>query len=218
MASKIELSLESNINSIIASGLTGYKLAEKELDPIIIRIAKNFQYHYCKELADTAVSLWNASQDRKHVHSILSTTYEIEMDWRSKNAIRSMLKTLTNPHSYEPIPFSYLLSLNVPSEIELKSSFQSMSDPDFRSTPYFRSVASTTIQFYGGECQTRINDIQCGRTRELSVYYLSKRYERGLEHRHYATDLTVICKDCLIRHQGGDESGEVSHKMGISVR
>lgn len=217
--SKIELSLESNINLITADGMFGFKLKESELDTIIHRLSKNFHNHYSAELANTAQSLWITSQDRKHVHQIFSTAYDIEMEWREKNPLRSLVKVITNPHAYEVVSMTQLLSLPVPAELEIRSLLDALTEDEFRKTPYWRCVNSVTLQLYGGECQVRINDIQCGRTSTLSSEYLNIEAVRGLLHRNYRSDLTVMCEDCRIRQgQVVGQSGMISHRLYVQEK
>lgn len=216
--SKIELSLESNINLITAQGLFSYKVNDTEIGVVIHRLSKNFYNHYCMELASTALSLWLESGDRKHVHKIFSTAFDIEMEWRGKNQLRALLKSITNPEAYDVVSMTQLLSLPVPTEIELRDLLAVLTEDEFRRTAYWRCINTTTLQLYGFECQVRINGIQCGRAQELSAEYLNTECTRGLLHRNYRGDLTAVCGDCRIRGNFVGNSGAISHKVYVQEK
>jgi hypothetical protein len=214
---KIELSLKSNIGLITASGMFSFKLSEIELTPIIARIVHNFYYHYSHSIASIAKSIWTAHKDRTHVHELLCTAYDMEDAWREKNQGRTLLLKLCNPHSLDIVPINQIVTMQVPSQLELRNKLACLSEEEFESTPYFKSIRSTMIQFCGGECQTRINDVQCGKTEDLVVHYMTRENARGKEHMHYKSDLTIICRDCQMRHYAGDPSGELCRKVGIRI-
>ena len=213
----IELSLKSNIELIVATSMLRHKLSETELHPIIGRIAKNFYYHNSADLAVIAQSIWSEYKDRKHVYRLLSLAYEMEERWRQQHTSRMILMALANPHAFDIVPMRSIHELSEPSLLELRNKLAHLTDGEFKTTPYFKAIRTALIQFCGGECQTRIRDIQCGRTDDLEVYYLSREHARGQEHIYYKKDMTTVCRDCLIRHQLGDPSGEVCHKVGIQI-
>lgn len=219
--SNIELSLKSNIALINAHNLAGYKVNSKELEPMISRICRNFYSAYGEPLAIEAERLWLKTQDRDFVMSLLDIAYDIEMDWRDHHPLRSFVKTVTNPQSYEPIPFSQLLSMTVPIEREVQQGLAILSYKDFLKTPYWKSVRKATIQFYGGECQMMLNrdgydrPIQCGKQTELQVHHKTYDHARGLEHRHYKHDLTVLCEHCHLRSHLDEPDHDVWKKISL---
>ena len=216
--SKIELSLESNINLIVSQGMFGYKLKVEELDKLIHRLSKNFHNHYCQELSSTALSLWMESQDRKHVHRILSTAYDIELEWRDRNKLRSLLKVISNPHSFDVVSINQLLTLPVPTELELRDLLSVLTEEDFRKTPYWKCINNVALQLYGFECQVRINGIQCGRSQDIESEYLNLESVRGLLHRNYKSDLIAVCSDCKARGRIVAGSGAHSHKVYVQEK
>lgn len=197
---KIELSLKSNIDLITASGLFGHKLKESELTPLVYRISKNFYNTYSDQLAHTALGIWNEHHDRKHVHKILTIAYDIESEWRDKNPSRFRVLCMCNPHSYETVPFSELLSLSTAQEFEIRNKLSCLSEEDFEKTPYFRVFRSNLISHAGGICLMKINGISCGSSEELTILYLNRENARGMEHRHGKEDCTVVCKNCHTRY------------------
>ncbi len=196
---KIELSLKSNIESIVASGLFGYKLKESELTPLVYRISKNFYNTYTDQLAHTALGIWGEHHDRKHVHKILTIAYDIESDWRDRNQTRYKLLCTCNPYSYDTISYNDLLLLNPQLELELRNKLSCLSDEDFRTTPYYKVIKTKMLQHCGGQCMMRINGVQCGATQNLELFYVNLEHARGLEHRNWREDCTIVCEDCAIR-------------------
>lgn len=198
---KIELSLESNINLITASGLFGYKLKEAELTPLVSRICKNFYNHYSEDLAHTVLGIWHEHLDRKNVHAVLVIAHAIEIEWRQKNPLRFTVLSMCNPHSFDPVSYNQLLALNPASEIEIRNKLSCLSEADFEATPYYKCIRSTLSSYCGGKCMMRISGIPCESTQDLTILYLSREHARGLEHRHHKEDITIVCQDCKERSQ-----------------
>jgi hypothetical protein len=197
--------------------MLGFKLSESDLTPLIARIAHNFYNNHSSSIASIAKSIWTEHKDRTHVYELLSTALDIEESWREKNTARTLVLKLCNPYSFDIIPMRDIMNLTVPSELEIRNKLVCLTEDEFKTTPYFKAIKSTMIQYLGGECQTRINDVQCGRTDNLDVHYMTRENARGKEHLHYKSDLTLVCDDCLRRHYAGDPSGELCHKVGIRI-
>lgn len=191
--SKIELSLESNIKLINASGMTGWKVNSKELEPLIIRISKNFYAPHAESLALECVRLWKATQDRDFVCSFLLIAYEVEKEWREKNKMRTLVKTIQSTYAFEQVPFNIITGLPDAVIEELHYKFKNMPYDEFLKTRYWNSVRLATLNHFGFTCQATVNGIPCGRQTDLQVHHRHYKNARGYEHENYKTDLVVCC-------------------------
>jgi hypothetical protein len=199
---KVHLSLESNINLINASGLIGFKVNKEEIEILIKQIVNNFFSPLGKSLATQTYKLWQKTKDRDMVKEFFSIAYEVEMHWRQTHQYQTTMSILCSTDAFVSIPFTSLQALTVPQELELKSRLSSLLHADFLKTRYWLSVRLETMRMYGFECQGEIEHprtevlIPCGKQVELDVFHKTLDHLKGMEHRHYSTDLILLCDRC----------------------
>lgn len=192
---KIELSLESNINSILAKGfLSGYKIPQPEMDALVLRIYNNFYSPHGEAVAREARYLWKTLHDREIVHRLFTVAYQIESEWREKNKTQTFIKIVTSTTAYEHVPLNQIL--NAPPHLihSIKSIFSTMHRSEFEKTRYWDTVKTATLQHFGFECQATVGTIPCGCQSGLYVVPRTEIIVQGTEHESYKEDLTVLCE------------------------
>lgn len=192
---KIELSIESNINSLIARGMfTGYKIRKEDIDALVFRIYKNFYSPHGEAVAAEARYMWKTFHDRDATHRLFTVAHTIEQEWRAKNRLRTFVCITTSQHAYEHIPLQSLLDCPIPTLHEIQNIFKTMHRTDFESTRYWHTVKSATLQHLGHECQATVGNIPCGIQVDLHVVPRTDDIVQGTEHMTYKDTLTVLCE------------------------
>ncbi len=192
---KIELSLESHINLIIAKGLIGgYKVPREDIDALVQRIHKNFYSPHGEAVAAEARFLWKTIHNRDITHRLFTVAYNIEHDWREKNGLRTFVNIVTSTQAYEAVPFQKICSCPKPTMIEIREIFKTMHRTDYEKTRYWDTIKTVTLQHFGFECQATIGTIPCGCQNDLYVIPRTDVIEPGTEHDNYKHTLTVLCE------------------------
>lgn len=192
---KIELSLESNINSILAKGFwSGYKIPQTEMDALILRIYNNFYSPHGEAVAREARYLWKTLHNREVTHRLFTIAYDIESEWRLQNKAKTFINIATSTQAFEHVTLQQLLACPPSIIASIQEVFKTMHRADFERTRYWDTVRTAAIQHFGGECQATIGPVPCGHQIELYVVPRTDSIIQGTEHLDYKDTLTVLCE------------------------
>ena len=192
---KIDLSLESSINSILASGMfTGYKVPKEEIDALVQRIHKNFYSPHGEAVASEARYLWKTMHDRDVTHRLFTIAYDIEFDWRNVNKSKTFIRIATSQYAFEHVTLQQLVTCPPSVLAAIQTVFKTMHRSDFEKTRYWDTIRTATLQHFGGECQATIGPVPCGCQTDLYVVPRTDTILQGSEHLDYKDTLTVLCE------------------------
>ena len=192
---KIDLSLESSINSILAKGfISGYKVTKEEIDVLVQRIYKNFYSPYGEAVANETRYLWKTLHDRDVIHRLFTIAYAIESEWRDINRTKTFIRIATSQYAFEHVTLQQLLTCPPSVLAAIQTVFKTMHRVDFERTRYWDTVRTATLQHFGVECQATIGPVPCGCQTDLYVIPRTDTIVQGTEHLHYKDTLTVLCE------------------------
>jgi hypothetical protein len=182
----------------------------KDIVSFLNRIVDNFYSETAKSIAQECVFLYNSTKQRVHVQSFLYIAYDIEQQYMALYRDRVVLERLTNPSSFEYIPFSDLFLLDRNQENKLKRMLLALPYKQYLHTPYWRAIRWEKLRRCGKACE------QCGSNKELNVHHFDYAYV-GEDHLHM-DNLAVYCEQChLLWHMRFDAVGQsgAKEKSGI---